>query len=86
LPFEELSPAGDADSVDVLPDLDFMSGAFGSSAESSEPTVESSGGGAPLGGESSAKSGSDKKGPADDFKAQEMASAIQTILKREDKG
>jgi hypothetical protein len=86
-------PAETGDSVDALPDLDLMSGAFGSGEP---PAVDSS----EAGGLASVESlfdieGKDdrrsleKKGLAGEFagkNVQEMASAIQTILKREDKG
>jgi hypothetical protein len=103
LPTEGGSSVEDADLVDVLPDLDFMSGAFGASSNGNDGftgmagasgadnlggfgSEESATGGAVLGGKSPGKSGSGKKGLGEDFNVQEMASAIQTILKRENKG
>jgi hypothetical protein len=79
-----LSPGG-ADSVDMLPDLDAMSGAFSSGAASSEgkaagPGSPASSVGGGMGGRSR------KQGLDEDFNVKEMASAIQTILKRENKG
>jgi hypothetical protein len=73
---------GDTDSVDMLPDLDAMSGAFSSGSVPSGG--EAVGTGSPagsLGGGQSKKPGLDEN-----FNVKEMASAIQTILKRENKG
>jgi hypothetical protein len=70
------------DSVDVLPDLDMMSGAFtGGGGESPAP----SGGAAKAsaGVSESAGAAKPKKGLDGDFNPSELASAIQTILKRE---
>ncbi|WP_010260063.1 hypothetical protein [Treponema primitia] len=82
--------AEELDSVDVLPDLDSMSGAFVSgSAGGGSGESGSSGGAASSGGglfDSSGKTSAEKAGLSDDFNVHEMASAIQTILKREDKG
>jgi hypothetical protein len=75
-------PPGDADSVDMLPDLDSMSGAFNSGPVSSGGEAAGSGSPAsPFGGGQSKKPGLDEN-----FNVKEMASAIQTILKRENKG
>jgi hypothetical protein len=73
--------AEDAGSVDTLPDLESISGAFND-------------GSIPLGGSgnvgaspaSSLGAQNKAKGLDEDFNVKEMASAIQTILKREDKG
>jgi hypothetical protein len=78
--------SGDTDSVDMLPDLDAMSGVF-----SSESVPVGGGGeGAAAASSSSHLSGlggqSKKQGLEEDFNVKEMASAIQTILKRENKG
>jgi hypothetical protein len=87
LPGEVNFSADGVDSVDVLPDLDSMSGAF-----SAGPVSMGGGGesaiGAPFGGhfDRGGKTSPGKAGLADDFNVQEMASAIQTILKRENKG
>ena len=81
-------PAGDAESVDMLPDLDAMSGAFTSG---SVPVAGSAGPAAaadlPAGSFDDARgSRSGNKEPDDRFNVQEMASAIQTVLRRENKG
>ncbi|MFP3040186.1 hypothetical protein LQZ19_00025 [Treponema primitia] len=77
--------AEDLDSVDVLPDLDAMSGAFASGpADGGGSGGSGSSGGGSF--DSSGKTASEKAGLGDDFNVHEMASAIQTILKREDKG
>jgi hypothetical protein len=87
LPTEVHFSAGGADSVDILPDLDSMSGAF------SAGSVPMGGGGeSPVGvspGEPfdhAGKTSLEKAGLEGDFNVHEMASAIQTILKRENKG
>jgi hypothetical protein len=84
--------------VDILPDLDLMSGAFGPGSvaagedgESAASTGGTSGGLASTGSlfDVESKVGPEKKGIEGEFagkNAEEMASAIQTILKREDKG
>jgi hypothetical protein len=75
--------SGDVDSVDTLPDLDSISGAFGSASVPAGGGVaavapaNSFGG---MGGRATAK------GLDEEFNVKEMASAIQTILKRENKG
>ncbi|MDR0598330.1 MAG: hypothetical protein LBG14_07475 [Treponema sp.] len=76
--------SGDTDSVDMLPDLDAMSGAF-----SSGPVFaggEAAGPGASAGSLGGAGGQSKKQGLGEDFNVKEMASAVQTILKRENKG
>jgi hypothetical protein len=86
LPDEPGFPSGDADSVDMLPDLDAISGAF------SAGPISAGGGGEAVGASASASSfdslGGQAKKPGldDDFNVKEMASAVQTILKRENKG
>jgi hypothetical protein len=89
LPGESGFASEAVDSVDMLPDLDAMSGAFGS-----EP-IPVGGGGESAGTSPLASSfdsldgfgGQPKKAGLDDeFNVKEMASAIQTILKRESKG
>jgi hypothetical protein len=75
-----LSP-GDVDSVDMLPDLDAMSGALSvasTAGEGAGPPASSYGGGP---GDRSKAQGLDEN-----FNVNEMASAIRTILKRENKG
>jgi hypothetical protein len=76
---------GDADSVDMLPDLDAMSGAFSAGA------VAAGGEAAGTGSQADSFSGgaggqSRKQGLDENFNVKDMASAIQTILKRENKG
>jgi hypothetical protein len=85
LPTELHFSADGVDSVDVLPDLDSMSGAFsaGSVSRGGESTVGVSPG-EPF--DHAGKISSEKTELAGDFNVQEMASAIQTILKRENKG
>ena len=89
------SPPATGDGVNLLPDLDLISGAFGSGAVSAGKGEES--GAVSLGGSQgsslfdveSRSAVPGKKGIAGEFagkNVQEMASAIQTILKREDKG
>jgi hypothetical protein len=84
---------GNPDPLDGLPDLDFMSGAFGSE----EPALTGSPGAGGLASTGSlfdiegkdGRGSLEKRGLAGEFagkNVQEMASAIQTILKREDKG
>jgi hypothetical protein len=68
-------PAGDAESVDVLPDLEAMSDAFLQPVSGGEPS-----------GPVRTPSGNKPQTMEGDFNAKEMASAIQTILKREEKG
>jgi hypothetical protein len=73
----------ETDSVDMLPDLDTMSGVFYSGPAPAKGSGESSGKSSPasfLGGSG------EKKALDEDFNVQEMASAIRTILKRENKG
>jgi hypothetical protein len=75
---------GDVDSVDTLPDLDSISGAFNSASipaggdASGTPSPASSFGG--MGGQVITK------GLGEKFNVKEMVSAIETILKRENKG
>jgi hypothetical protein len=78
---EGLGFAEDMGSVDTLPDLESISGAFNTES------IPLGGGGdpgaspaSPLGGQNTTK------GLDENFNVKEMASAIQTILKREDKG
>jgi hypothetical protein len=87
LPTELNFSAGGIDSVDILPDLDAMSGAFSAGSVSIGGGGESAGG-ASFGGpfDYGGKTPSEKAGLEGDFNVQEMASAIQTILKRENKG
>jgi hypothetical protein len=78
---EGLGFVEDAGSVDTLPDLEFISGAFNTG---SIPQ-----GGSGDAGVSPASSSGDQnkaKGLDGNFNVTEMASAIQTILRREDKG
>lgn len=85
LPTELHFSTDEVDSVDVLPDLDSMSGAFsaGSVSKGGESAVGVSPG-EPF--DHAGKISSEKAGLDGDFNVQEMASAIQTILKRENKG
>jgi hypothetical protein len=78
----DFSP-GEAETVDMLPDLDALSGVFNSDSAGGEPA----GTGAPAsspGGSAAPRRA--PKGLDEDFNVHEMASAIQTILKRENKG
>ncbi|GHV73839.1 hypothetical protein AGMMS49940_11410 [Spirochaetia bacterium] len=88
-PLEMDFPAVEGDSVDALPDLDLMSGAFSSGAPVETDSPETGRGLASTGSLFDIEAKAEKKGPAGEFagkNVQEMASAIQTILKREDKG
>ena len=76
--------SGDTDSVDMLPDLDAMSGAF--SSGSIPAGGEAAGPGSPAGSFGGAGGQPKKQGFGEDFNVKEMASAIQTVLKRENKG
>jgi hypothetical protein len=74
----------DVDSVDTLPDLDSLSGVFNSTPVPMGGDMAGPGFPAgPLGGEGGQVK---TKGPHEEFNVKEMASAIQTILKRENKG
>jgi hypothetical protein len=94
LPGEMDLSAGEGGSADGLPDLDRMSGAFGSGAGSADAGGESPAGGlagglASVGSLFDVESKAEKKGLEGEFagkNVQEMASAIQTILKRDNKG
>jgi hypothetical protein len=86
LPEELDFSSGEVETVDMLPDLDAMSGVFNSASGGDR---EPAGTGAPAsspGGSAASGWAPDKKGIDEDFNVQEMASAIQTILKRENKG
>jgi hypothetical protein len=88
LPEDPGFSSGETDSVDMLPDLDSMSGVF---SDGSVPAKggESSGTGSPagsFGGMGASGGHANKKSLDEDFNVQEMASAIRTILKRENKG
>jgi hypothetical protein len=71
--------------VDELPDLDAMAAAFIAPGEDEAPAGEDPDPGESLLLSPSGVSGGDKKarGLAEEFKTNDMASAIQTILKRE---
>ncbi|AEF86173.1 hypothetical protein TREPR_2846 [Treponema primitia ZAS-2] len=71
------------DSVDVLPDLDLISGAFTGSGGEKAAAASTGGGASESFGTEAAKPLAGKKGLDGDFNANELASAIQTILKRE---
>jgi hypothetical protein len=85
------SPGG-VDSVDMLPDLDAMSGALNSGSIPVAGSAEPAGTGFPassfdgLGGMDVPGDRSGKKGLDENFNVKEMASAVQTILKRENRG
>jgi hypothetical protein len=84
---ELASPSETPASTEDMPDFDRMASAF----EGSSDAVSGIGNAGPLPEEFNAQfigGSSNKKTPemADDFDINEMASAIQTILKREDKG
>ena len=77
-------PGDNSDMVDELPDLETMSGVFsldpnGENGESGEGDFTSP-------GIPSVRSSQSKAASDGDFNAKEMASAIQTILKRAEKG
>jgi hypothetical protein len=76
--------SGDVVSVDTLPDLDSISGAFSSA---SVPVGGDAGGlGSPANSFGGMGGQAATKGLGEEFNVKEMASAIQTILKRENKG
>jgi hypothetical protein len=77
--------SGEAETVDMLPDLDAMSGVFSSGTVGDQEPAADSPAGSFSGSGSPAKT-SNKKGINEEFNVQEMASAIQTILKKENKG
>jgi hypothetical protein len=82
------SPAG-TDSVDMLPDLDALSEAFSSESIPMGGGAEASGTSSPanpLDNPDVLAGRSRKTGLDEEFNVKEMASAIQTILKRENKG
>jgi hypothetical protein len=88
VPEKDASGSGDySKSLDVLPDLESMSGSFAPAEEEEEAEVEemeddfSS---APSSSEP--KRSSKKHSDPGDFNVQELASAIQTVLRREEKG
>ena len=70
-------------SVDVLPDLDSMAGAFLSTSRDEEPDTNEFSGPAP-----SRKPATGKKAPpwAGDFNAKDMAAGLRTILNKEKEG
>ncbi|QQO08240.1 hypothetical protein [Breznakiella homolactica] len=77
---------GTADSVDTLPDLELMSDAFAPEGDGDEGSDDAGtflpdDGFPPVSGSSSGKASS-----SGDFNVKEMASAIQTILRRDQKG
>jgi hypothetical protein len=78
--------SGDTDSVDMLPDLDAMSGAFSAEAVPAGSGVEGAAAALPSSSLSGLGGPSKAQGLGEDFNVKEMASAIQTILKRENKG
>ncbi len=82
-------PEADAsESVDVLPDLESMSGSFTQTEESDDESdvVEMEDDLLPSTPSMSGPSRTQKSSDPGDFNAQEMASAIQTILRRDEKG
>jgi hypothetical protein len=85
-PPEMVFTAEDSDSVDILPDLDLMSGAFSDASQTGDKETGNSGGSPGGSADSPGKPSPGKKAPDSEFNIQEMASAIQTILKRDDKG
>jgi hypothetical protein len=85
LPGELNFSSGEAETVDMLPDLDTMSGVFNADSGGDLEAAADSPAGS-FGGQGSPARAPNKKGIDEDFNVQEMASAIQTILKRENKG
>ncbi|MDR2028309.1 MAG: hypothetical protein LBP93_02085 [Treponema sp.] len=71
---------GSSDTVDELPDLELMSDVF------ITPPLDGGGGEFIETGSGGSAGGKKPKNLGGDFNVKEMASAIQTILKREDKG
>jgi hypothetical protein len=87
LPAELNFSADEIDSVDILPDLDSISGSFSAGLVPAGGGGESAMGASPVGSfDYTGKTSAEKAGLDGDFNVQEMASAIQTILKRENKG
>jgi hypothetical protein len=92
LPDDSGFSPGDAESVDMLPDLDAMSGVLNSGSIPAAGNAEPAGTGFPAssfdgpGGMDLPGGQSGKKGLDENFNVKEMASAVQTILKRENKG
>lgn len=87
-----LEAGSSSEPLDVLPDLESMSGSFDPSSESEEEgdapeieTEEESSSSAPP-ASVSGPSRSRKNSDPGDFNVQELASAIQTILRRDEKG
>jgi hypothetical protein len=89
LPGEINFSSGEIDSVDMLPDLDSMSGALNSGPAPVRGGGDASGTGSAAGsfsGGGASDGQANKKRLDEDFNVQEMASAIRTIIKRENKG
>jgi hypothetical protein len=89
LPDDSGFSPGDTDSVDMLPDLDSMSGVFNSGSIPVVGGAEPAGTGFPASsfdGMETPVGRSGKQGLDENFNVKEMASAIQTVLKRENKG
>jgi hypothetical protein len=80
-----LSP-GDEDSVDMLPDLDAMSGAFSAESGSGGEAARTGSPASSFDGAGSSAFKLKTPGLDEDFDVKKMASAVQTILKRENKG
>lgn len=76
------------ESVDVLPDLELMSGSFAQTEESDDESevAEMEDDLLPSTPSMSGPSRKQKNSDPGDFNVQEMASAIQTILRRDEKG
>jgi hypothetical protein len=85
-PPEMVFSAENSDSVDVLPDLDLMSGVFSDASQTEDKEMGNNGGNLGSFAENPGKPSPGKKTSDSEFNIQEMASAIQTILKRDDKG
>jgi hypothetical protein len=84
-------PAGDIDAVDALPDLEVLSTVFapreGEEDAAEEAAFIPSEPGETLNAAGGGEAGKKKSSSAQsDFNVKEMASAIQTILKRDEKG
>jgi hypothetical protein len=89
LPYDPGFSAGHADTVDMLPDLDVISGPFSSGPISVGGGVDVVGTDSPASsfdGPRAAGGQAPKAGLDEEFNVNEMASAIRTILKRENKG
>jgi hypothetical protein len=86
LPEDSRFSSEETDSVDMLPDFDSMSGVFSSGSAPAKGGGDSFGTSSPASSSGAAGGQAKKKTLDEAFNVQEMASAIRTILKRENKG